>query len=474
MKRLAFTLIAGLLASSQPALAQAPAKKEEPVRYTKASDIPVEVFFKRAQYASMSISPDGKTLAALAPSNGRDNLVAIDLVSRKATLLTSFEQFDVVRFQWINNSRLLFRVADARDVAANVRFKGTFAVDTNGESLRKITHPADKGVKRDGPELPFTFNLLARTNDESGEVFVAMNERTREYVDVYRYNTKTGNFKLLTFDSPGQVQGWVLDRNQVPRIAVRREDRLENNKPQFNTIWHKADENAKWQKIGEVSSRDDSGSIRPIAFDFDNKTLYVSSNIGRDKRAIYKYDVTTGKLGDIVAEHPLIDMDGGLIFSRKQQALLGVGYDADRPGTAWFDESFAKLQAAFDKSFPGKTNELILSEDTGRMLLFSYSDVDPGTYYLFDGEKRSMEKIAETHPWLEPKLMSERKFIKYKARDGMEIPAWVTIPKGTTGKNLPLVINIHGGPWARVYNWAEWGRPEAQFFASRGSGSSTT
>lgn len=470
MKRLAFTLIAGLLTAGQLAEAQtpAPAKKEETVRYAKAADIPVEVFFKRAQYASMSISPDGKTLAGLVPAKGRNNLVSIDLESRKATLLTSFEQFDVTQLQWINNSRLLFRVADARDVAANVQFKGTFAVDTNGENLRKISHPAEKGVKRD-PPLQFDFSILARTGDESGDVLVEMNERTLEYVDVYRYNTKTGNFRILTFDSPGQVQSWVLDRDLNPRIAVRREDRKDKNSPQFNSIWHRAPgENSKWEKIGEVSSVGDRGSISPIAFDFDNKTLYVASNINRDKRAIYKYDIATGKLGDLVAEHPLVDLGGGMIFSRKQKALLGVNYNADRQGTAWFDDGFAKLQAAFDKSFPNHINAIFPSENTSRMLVYSYSDVDPGTYYLFDGEKRSMEKIADTQPWLDPKLMSERKFIKYKARDGMEIPAWVTIPRNSDGKNLPLIVNIHGGPWARTYSWAQWGLPEAQFFASRG------
>lgn len=466
MKRFALALIAALLASILPTYAQEPAKKETP-RYTKASDIPVEVFFQRAQYASMSISPDGKTLAALAPAKGRNNLVAINLESRKAALLTSFEQFDVVDFQWINNSRVLFRVANARDVAVNSRFKGTFAVDTNGDNLRKITHPSERGAKRD-VEIPFDFTVRARTNDESGDVIVEMNERTRDYVDVYRYNTKTGTFKLLTFDSPGQVLSWVVDHNLVPRIAVRQEDRKDKNSPQFSTIWHRTGDGAKWEKIGEVSGRDDSGSIRPVAFDYDNKTLYVSSNIGRDKRAIYKYDVTTGKQGEMVAEHPLVDMSSGLLLNRKRQVLLGIRYNADRPGTAWFDESFAKLQAAFDKSFPGKVNTLILSEDTSRMLVYSYSDVDPGTYYLFDSEKRTMEKIADTQPWIDPKLMSERRFIKYKARDGMEIPAWVTIPKSSNGKNLPLVINIHGGPWVRGYGWTEWGRPEAQFFASRG------
>ena len=103
-----------------------------------------------------------------------------------------------------------------------------------------------------------------------------------------------------------------------------------------------------------------------------------------------------------------------------------------------------------------------------KILVFSNSDVFSGDHSLLEAEKLSMEKLPATREWLPKELMSERKFIKYKARDGMEIPAYVTIPKGSSGKNLPLVVNVHGGPNVRGHSWTQWGRPEAQFFASRG------
>jgi dipeptidyl aminopeptidase/acylaminoacyl peptidase len=101
--------------------------------------------------------------------------------------------------------------------------------------------------------------------------------------------------------------------------------------------------------------------------------------------------------------------------------------------------------------------------------VLSFSDVDPGMFHLLDREKVSIEPLMKTREWLDPALMSERKFITYKARDGLTIPAWVTIPRNSSGKNLPLIVHVHGGPWARVYSGAsQWGRPDAQFFASRG------
>jgi dipeptidyl aminopeptidase/acylaminoacyl peptidase len=139
------------------------------------------------------------------------------------------------------------------------------------------------------------------------------------------------------------------------------------------------------------------------------------------------------------------------------------------PVTKWLDPEMDGYQKAIDKALPGTNNVLIREDDAARLLVFSSSDTDPGRYYLFDLEKKSLEALPPTRPWLKPELMAERKFITYKARDGMVIPAYLTIPRGSSGKNLPLVVNIHGGPWVRAYHWDEWSRwPEAQFFASRG------
>jgi dipeptidyl aminopeptidase/acylaminoacyl peptidase len=101
-----------------------------------------------------------------------------------------------------------------------------------------------------------------------------------------------------------------------------------------------------------------------------------------------------------------------------------------------------------------------------RALVTAVSDVAPAAYYLFDLEKRTLEKFSSSRPWIKPAEMAERKFVRYKARDGLEIPAWLTLPRGTAGKNLPLVVEIHSGPWAGKQSW-EFDE-NAQFFASRG------
>ncbi|MGZ5685091.1 MAG: alpha/beta hydrolase family protein, partial [Usitatibacter sp.] len=142
----------------------------------------------------------------------------------------------------------------------------------------------------------------------------------------------------------------------------------------------------------------------------------------------------------------------------------------DKPGIAWVNEDMAKLQKQVDASLPGMINYLTRSEENSkRLLIFSQSDVDSGRYYLLNREPLGMEELMATRPWLKPELMSPVKYMPYNARDGLQIPAWVTIPKDSAGKNLPLVVHVHGGPWLRVYGWTSWTRyAENQFFASRG------
>ncbi len=474
--RMNLIAVAAWALASTLAAAQEPGSTK-PAAYASAADIPVETFFRRAQYTEMAISPDGSKLAALSPRNGRENLVVMDLRANKATAITNFSATDVADFEWVSNDRLYLRSADMSEASGSIYLKGAYAIDADGNYLRDMLFPLEKAADREArrnsvmlTSVNISFRILSRTFDGSGEVIAEIFGRSQQYADVYRYNTRTGQYKLLTFDTPGNVVRWVLDRDLVPRIAIRREERTDPTKPRTSTIWHRASAEHRWEKIGTTDGPEQRGNIQPIAFDYDNKTLLVSSNIGRDKRAIYKYDVATGQLGEQLVQHPLIDLNGGLIFSHSRKALLGIRFNADKPDTAWFNEDMAKLQAGIDKALPGRLNQIDVADDAARfVLIYSVSATDPGAYYLYDTEQRKLQEIAKSREWLPASLMGERRFIKYKARDGLEIPAWLTLPRGSTGKNLPLVVHIHGGPWVRGFYGIQWGRaPVAQFLASRG------
>lgn len=426
-----------------------------------AADYTVEQLFRRAEYQNMVLSPNGERLAATIPYKGRANLVVIDLGKRTRSLITSFESQDVGAFYWVNSDRLCMRVAETQEVTGAFNYRGTYCVDHDGQNLKDFTA---RGA---------AFNRIAAFNDNSANMIVGMRERTRDSLDAYRIDTFSGANKIVTQDSPGDVSRWVFDHNQVARIAVSDPERKSKTALTQRVVWYRDSADSKWEKLFEydtVAGRPIAEYFSPIAFDYDNTTLYVSGNPGRDKAAIYKYDTKARKLGPLMFEHPLVDVSGGLIFHRAEKKLLGIQFEADKPVVRWLDPDMDRIQKALDATFPNHLNTIQLPADSmDRALVFSSSDTDPGTYYLFDRKRNGVEELMKTREWLDPKLMAERKFIKYKARDGREIPAYLTIPRASDGKNLPLIVHVHGGPSVRGYYWESWGRwIDAQFFASRG------
>ena len=469
------SLLIAMVSSAVAIHAAEPAKT--PANYTKALDIPVDVFFRRTEYSRMSISPDGNRLAALRPINGRNNIVVIDFLAGKSNAITNFKDADVSDFEWVSNDRLYLRSADLQEASGEIVLKGVYAVDADGKNVRDLMFPLERAAQREArrnsiqlQSINISFRILSRTFDGSGDVIAEIFGRSKNYADVYRYNTRTGEYKLMTVDTPGNVVQWLLDRNQVPRIAVRQEERTDSNRARALTMWHRNGDGEKWEMIGKTADAGIQGNVRPLAFDYDNKTLYVASNLDADRSAIFKYDIAERKIGEKLLAHPLIDLNGGLLFSRKKKALMGIRYNAQLPDTTWFDEDMVRLQTSLDKALPGNVNTIdFADEDSRYVLIYSASDSNPGGYFLFDSEKRKLQEVSKSREWLPPALMSKRTFIKYKARDGLEIPAWITTPIDSDGKNLPLVVHIHGGPWVRGYSGIEWGRwPQAQFLASRG------
>ena len=455
-----FTLAAslGLVATTATSLvAHAQAKSESiavEASSLKPPIIPVETFMRRAEFGAMSISPNGERLAALVPIKDRDNLVVIDLVKRTRTTITNFTDNDVINFNWINNDRLFLRVADGRDALGEARYRGTYAVNVDGSNIRNLT------------ELRGLAPLQTVANDTKGEMLATMRLRNRVIADVYRLNTNTAKYELLTFDNPGETQDWRLDWNDQPLIAISPDPAT------LDTVtWYRTDVKAKWEVLWKNSPDDAQDSMDVLAFMPDGKSLIVSSNKGRDKYAIYRYDLATRALAELIFEHPMIDIRGGLIWSRSEKKLMGVAYNADTFNIIWLDPKLATLQRQVDAGLKNMRNVLSFNahSDNTRILVSSSSPTNPGGYYLYDAARGGLEELPKRRPWINPDHISPRAYKPYTTRDGLTVPAWVTIPKGTSGKNLPLIVNIHGGPNARSYGDNPWGRySEAPLFANRG------
>ena len=191
----------------------------------------------------------------------------------------------------------------------------------------------------------------------------------------------------------------------------------------------------------------------------------MASNLGRDKVAIVTYDVAQKKETGIILEDPEYDVDG-LQYSRLRKVLTEVDYTTWKPMRKILDKETEAMYAELNKKLPGyevtmtfnNTNEDVFTVRT-------MNDRTLGSYYLFEKKSGKLTKLADRNPWLDEKNLSEMKPITYKSRDGLTINGYLTLPKGKDPKNLPTVINPHGGPWARDV----WGfNPEVQFLANRG------
>jgi dipeptidyl aminopeptidase/acylaminoacyl peptidase len=400
--------------------------------------IPLEDFFRKPQRAQLRLSPSGRFLAYLAPWERRMNVHVRDLETGVETRVTAATARDVLGFCFVSDRRLLYVQDTAGD--ENTRL---YAVDVDGANQRDLT-----------PYENVKASLVDDLEDLDDIVLFQMNRRDPEVFDVFRLDTRTGAMESIA-ENPGNVQAWLTDHDGKLRVATTTDG--------VNTsILYRATEADEW---GVVATYDFKESATPLSFTFDGKRLHVSSNVGRDKAAIFEYDPATGVHGKLIFEHPEVDV-ADLLYSRRRRIVTGVAFETARLGYQFFDSRRAEIQRFLDERLQGRDNRLSShSRDENHYVVYSGSERDLGSYWLLDVEQRELSHLFDLAPWLVAAELAPLHPIEYRARDGLRIPAYLTLPLGVEPKNLPVVVNPHGGPWVRD----SFGfHPEVQFLANRG------
>jgi dipeptidyl aminopeptidase/acylaminoacyl peptidase len=250
-----------------------------------------------------------------------------------------------------------------------------------------------------------------------------------------------------------------VDFDGAPRAAVS--DDLDHDK---SAIYVRDGAVAGWQKIDEAGL----GRLRsiPLAFSPDGKILYIESRRGSsgDLGALYEYDISSHRWNGPIAKHPERDFRPVFVLDIRERKLFGLHYTDDRLGVVWFDDDWARMQKSIDAALPDTIN--LLQRRADRWIVTAYSDRNPGDVYLLDGKLMKMEKLFSYQPWINPSETAPTRWVRYKARDGLTIPALLTVPLGGEGKKVPLIVHIHGGPNVPANRWEY--NPEVQFLASRG------
>lgn len=209
-----------------------------------------------------------------------------------------------------------------------------------------------------------------------------------------------------------------------------------------------------------------AGAFKPLGFGPDG-AMYVVANGKSDKATLHSFDFKTGKPDPT----PLValeefDFSGELLFTDTK--LIGIRYLSDAYATVWLDEGMKKTQQQVDALMPNTINLISVARraEMPWVLVDSYSDRQPHRYALFNTATAKLNPVGATQAQIKPAEMASQEMVRVKARDGLSIPAWLTIPQGAERKNLPMVVLIHGGPYVHGTSWG-WSA-DAQFLASRG------
>lgn len=425
----------------------------------------IESFFQNHAFGGAALSPDGQALAVrISDKNQRMRLAVVNLKNMQPQVVASFEYADIGSFRWVNDQRLVFDLTDIQVATGDVRAApGLFAVNADGSGFRQLVERVHHAVSMSQSQelLPWnTFLLSAVGRQEGSNVLVVkpltISEKKLDYLTLQRVNTLNGRAEDV--DSPMHSFGWLFDSKDELRIAVTKNE-------QHGALLYREPTSGKWSTLSEFDSYLGQ-NIKPLFIDGDSK-VYVEARNGSDKFAVYVYDLAARKLAD----KPLLiadQFDINAVPVTRGSKLLGFQYSINTEDTLWLDPDMRALQATIDKALPTTVNTLSvpLRGEGKFVLVHAHADIQPGMYFLFNTQERKLLKIGSAIPSINPEAMSNMEMVRYKARDGLEIPAYLTLPKGVEKKNLPLVVLVHGGPFVRGESGG-W-NPEVQFLASRG------
>ena len=433
--------------------------------------IPAKTFLRHPDIGVARLSPSGRWLAiTTASASTRVLLAIIDLQgSAKPSVVAHFADADITTFDWVNDDRLVFSITDLQPTAERaVLFAGLYSVRRDSDELRQLIRVRHASVRERSPVgqqlLEANHELLAvpRTGGEEvivGEVQFDDFDNVRQVIPK-RLNVVTGRASPLLLSIPEHVTRWLFDPKGEVRVGVA------TFEGQTEVLWRAPGQDG-WRSLGKYPTT--TARLDPQFVDGAG-ALFVATPSKAGTTELKRFDFAANRPEEqAIVRAPGFDFGGGLITADGGNGrVVGVRVETDAESTVWFDDSMKKMQALADARFPGRTNRLSCRRcnSDGVLLVFSYSDQDPGSYWIYRASSQVWESVGKVRSDVDPKAMAQLDLHRIRARDGQDLPVWVTKPPGKATGPLPAVVLVHGGPWVRGGHWRWHG--EAQFLASRG------
>jgi len=405
-------------------------------------EVPIEDFFKDAQFETVTLSPDGQHMAVTINHEDRGLLAVLRVSDKQLVGKWDYGENRYIRgAMWANNDRILFRVT----------FK-TGSLDF--QTVRGDMYASNiDGSKRMDIPNGNTYSVVDLTPEDPDTILV---ERSVDSAYLSKLNVNTGNVTTVA-TAPVDYGDFVLDHDRKVRFVV-------GEMKDGSSVTYRRDGDS-WVLIHE--SKRGGATYQPLGFDADNKRVYVDKSEDGKPDSIVLLDMDT-RVETPVSSNANVS-PSGFLWSTDEKTLLGVWYEDGVPYWDWVAPNHpeTKVFAGLEKAFPGKAVYFTDASIDGHLLLMKvYSGSSPSETYLFDRNTGQASFLVASRSWINPDEMSPMRAIDVTARDGTRLHGYITIPKGSNGKNLPLIINPHGGPHGVRDDWGF--NPEVQLFANRG------
>lgn len=410
-----------------------------------------ELFFGDPEISGAQISPDGKFIAFVKPFKGTRNI----------WVKKTEEPFDAAKPLTADKSRPIAQYFWSRDGKYIL-----FAQDKAGDEnyLIYAVNPAETPAP--GQDVPAARNLTdakgvrafiyAVPRSDPDAIYIGLNDRDPAWHDLYKVKISTGE-RTLVRKNTERITGWVFDLKDQLRMATRSAD---NGDTEVLRV-----DDSGFTKVYSCNVFENCG---PVRYHKDGRRVYFETNKGAniDLSRLELFDPATGK-EELVESDPMNRVDfGNANFSEVTDDIIATTYNDERERIYWKDKAFESDYKLLQKKLPGKEIGFASgTKDERLFLIVASSDTEPGERYLFDRNTKKLTLQYRIRERLNRDYLAPMTAVRYKSSDGLEIPAYLVLPKGVPAKNLPTVIVPHGGPWGRD----SWGYNSiGQFLANRG------
>lgn len=457
-------LAAWLLAPGLVAQAQTPPPAKP------AGPPPIEAFFDYGSVLGMALSPNQRWLATqrVPAGGGPVELVVTDLQEKEPSrIVAAFSRANVSGFYWVNDDLIVLSAVDNLARGEDGARGGLISVTRDGERMRHLIKASwDTLYGATGGIEPLEGNheLASLGEPGSNDIIVAAatydrGEQTFSET-LLTMNARTGARRTLLKSVPADSTGFLYDPRGRPRLAFT----YRAGSSAYH--WYEP-ATESWRELARFKGS--AGPWAPEFVDGDGR-LYVSVNAAGGKaEELRRFDFQKNAPGeDVIVATP--GFNGGFlpVMEREDGELLGVRVQLDAAETVWLKPELAALQKRIDDRLRGRINRLMCARCDRKevVLVYSYSDRAPGDYLLFRPASGEIQRVGSTRPAINPAAMAPVHFERIKARDGLDLPVYVTLPAGGATKSRPAVLLVHGGPNVRGRSW-RWDA-DSQFLASRG------